>query len=109
MEQMTLGNAQSDAGWEGPQSDSWPPVPSRAAGLERLAAFIAKGGRLYQTHRNTDRGEGRHSHVSALSPYLRHRMICETEVLEQILDQHTQTMPSNLFRKSFGAPIGKGG
>ena len=57
MEQMTLGNAQSDAGWEGPQDDSWPLVPSRAAGLERLAAFLAKGGRLYQTHRNTDRGE----------------------------------------------------
>lgn len=108
MEQMTLGDAQSDAGWEGPQSDSWPPVPSRAAGLERLAAFLAKGGRLYQTHRNTDRGEGRHSHVSALSPYLRHRMICETEVLEQILDQHSANDAFKFIQEVFWRSYWKG-
>ena len=95
MHQMTLGDSRNSSGWDGPTDGNWPPVPSRAAGLERLAAFIGKGGRDYQTHRNTDRGEGRHSHVSVLSPYLRHRMVDETEVLGQILDQHS---PSDAFK-----------
>ena len=93
MHQLTLGSSYSTPDWDGPTDGSWPLVPSRAAGLDRLSAFIAKGGRDYQTHRNTDRGEGRHSHVSVLSPYLRHRMVDETEVLGQILDCFRQWVP----------------
>ena len=61
MSQMTLGNPQNTAEWAGPNDDNWPLVASRAAGLNRLMAFAGKAGRAYQTHRNTDQGEGRHA------------------------------------------------
>jgi deoxyribodipyrimidine photo-lyase len=57
------------------------PDPTRAAGLARLAAFVPRAGRLYAAERNHDRGAGRHDSVSGLSPYLRHRLVLEREVL----------------------------
>ena len=109
MSQMTLGNPQNTTEWAGPKDDNWPLVASRAAGPNRLMAFAGKAGRAYQTHRNTDRGEGRHNHVSVLSPYLRHRMVDETEVLRQILDQHTPNEAFKFVQEVFGGPIGRDG
>ena len=53
---------------------------TRAAGLDRLAAFLAGAGADYAACRNTDRGPGRAPTTSALSPYLRRRLITEAEV-----------------------------
>ena len=92
MEQMTLGNSQSDAGWESPKSDSWPPVPSRAAGLESLAAFIAKAGDFIKPIAILTEAAAVMLGSVALP---RHRMICETEVLGQMLKQHT---PNDAFK-----------
>ena len=108
MSQMTLGNPQNTTEWAGPKDDNWPLVASRAAGLNRLMAFAGKAGRAYQTHRNTDRGEGRHNHVSVLSPYLRHRMVDETEVLRQILDQHTPNEAFKFVQEVFWRSYWKG-
>jgi deoxyribodipyrimidine photolyase len=108
MHQMSLANSQNTSDWDGPSAPNWPLAPSRVAGLDRLAAFVAKGGRDYQTHRNTDRGEGRHSHVSVLSPYLRHRMIDETEVLGQILDQHSPNEAFKFVQEVFWRSYWKG-
>ncbi len=63
--------------------------PTRAAGLARLAAFAPKAGRAYANHRNEDTGTGPRGNVSMLSPYLRHRLITEREVLEAVLARHT--------------------
>jgi len=59
-----------------------PPFPSmtRAAGLEALAAFLAGPGAGYAAARNTDRGPGAAPTTSALSPYLRRRLLTEEEV-----------------------------
>jgi deoxyribodipyrimidine photo-lyase len=62
-------------------------LASRTAGLAQLKQFIQNGraGRRYERERNTDFGEGQHANVSRLSPFIRHRLILETEVLAQTL------------------------
>ena len=54
---------------------------TRAAGLERLAAFLAGAGAGYAASRNTDAGPGARPTTSALSPYLRRRLLTEAEVV----------------------------
>ena len=54
---------------------------TRAAGLERLAAFLDDWGADYAGSRNFDLGPGASSTTSALSPYLRRRLITEAEVV----------------------------
>jgi deoxyribodipyrimidine photo-lyase len=65
-----------------------PFTPTRAEGLRRLNAFVARAGREYPLNRNYDRGPGRHTSVSMLSPYLRHRLITEREVVAAVLAKH---------------------
>ncbi len=54
-------------------------APTRAAGLQHLAAFVPRAGIAYARRRNHDLPG--HPHVSLLSPYIRHRMITEGEVI----------------------------
>ena len=63
--------------------------PSRAMALERLDQFVPMAGRAYATGRNTDAGPDRPGAVSRLSPYLRHRLITEQEVIAHVLARHT--------------------
>jgi deoxyribodipyrimidine photo-lyase len=56
-----------------------PFIATRAAGLERLAEFLPRAGADYAALRNHDLPG--HPHVSGLSPWLRHRLITEAEVL----------------------------
>jgi deoxyribodipyrimidine photo-lyase len=61
-------------------------TPTRTAGLERLSAFLPQAGRQYSELRNLDlRG---HPHVSGLSPWLRHRLVTEAEVISAVLSAH---------------------
>ena len=62
--------------------------PDRAAGLARLATFSGRAGDIYDRCRNYDLGADKRANVSALSPWIRHRLITEVEVLEVILGQH---------------------
>ena len=64
-------------------------LPTRTAALERLSRFLPQAGATYAARRNFDLGAGRHSHVSTLSPYLRHRLITEAEVLQAVLARHS--------------------
>ncbi|MCK2054902.1 FAD-binding domain-containing protein [Methylobacterium sp. 37f] len=54
---------------------------TRAAGLARLSEFLGGAGVAYAADRNTDRGPGAAPTTSALSPYLRRRLITEAEVV----------------------------
>ncbi|MEJ6395384.1 FAD-binding domain-containing protein [Gymnodinialimonas sp. 2305UL16-5] len=63
--------------------------PTRTAGLERLTHFVPKSARDYATRRNYDLPQKGHPHVSQLSPYLRHRLITETEVLQAVLGRYS--------------------
>jgi deoxyribodipyrimidine photo-lyase len=62
--------------------------PSREAALARLAQFVPDAGRRYEAGRNTDAGRDDPGSVSRLSPYLRHRLITEQEVIVQVLARH---------------------
>ena len=61
--------------------------PTRDAALARLADFAPSAGRSYAVGRNTDPGPGAPSAVSALSPYLRYRLVTEHEVVAAVLDR----------------------
>jgi len=59
--------------------------PTRAAALDKLKAFLPKSGSQYASQRNYDSSTAPLNCVSGLSPYIRHRMIRETEVLQSVL------------------------
>ena len=61
---------------------------TREAGLQRLQQFIPHAGRAYTDWRNHDFGPGGDNRVSGLSPWLRHRLIREDEVLDAALARH---------------------
>ena len=69
--------------------------PQRAAALQRLADFVPHAGFEYAQKRNFDLPG--HSGVSRLSPYLRHRMITEEEVLRATLQHHTADQASKFI------------
>ncbi|MXQ06732.1 DNA photolyase [Alphaproteobacteria bacterium GH1-50] len=59
--------------------------PTRTAALERLSRFLPHAGRDYAQLRNHDLPGN--PHVSQLSPYLRHRVLTEEEVLASVLSR----------------------
>ena len=67
-----------------------PPSPdlTRAAALARLAEVIPRTGRAYAEGRNTDRGPDAGPSTTALSPFLRRRLLLEEEVVEAALAAH---------------------
>ena len=64
------------------------PIPTRDAGLDRLAAFLPRAGAAYAAGRNTDPGPERKGAVSRLSPWLRHRLLTEAEVARAAFAAH---------------------
>lgn len=63
-------------------------VPTRAAALERLAEFLPHAAGDYARLRNVDRGPDDRSTVSALSPWIRRRILTEEEVIAAVLRRH---------------------
>ncbi len=62
---------------------------TRAAGLERLTAFIPSAGRHYANGRNADHGPDNRTNISMLSPYVRHRLVTEEEMVRLVLTEHS--------------------
>ncbi|MBM7471443.1 FAD-binding domain-containing protein [Subtercola frigoramans] len=62
-------------------------TPTRAAALDALEGFLPHAGRDYARDRNHDNGFER-TNVSHLSPYLRHRLLTEREVVAAVLARH---------------------
>ena len=63
-------------------------LPSRAEGLRRLEAFLPRAGRRYAETRNYDQGPEAHDNVSTLSPWIRHRLVTEAEVIRAVRARH---------------------
>lgn len=63
--------------------------PTRDQALRQLSAFVPRAGRAYAARRNYDYGPSERSNVSALSPYIRHRLITESEVVDAVLQAHS--------------------
>ncbi|MEL7345455.1 MAG: FAD-binding domain-containing protein, partial [Pseudomonadota bacterium] len=60
----------------------------RAQALAKMEAFAPAMGRRYASGRNTDRGPGKHTAVSTLSPYVRRRLVTEAELVQTALAHH---------------------
>ncbi|WP_292064572.1 FAD-binding domain-containing protein [Marivita sp. XM-24bin2] len=82
--------------------------PNRTAALEKLAGFVPKAARDYAAQRNYDRGPGKHDNVSTLSPYLRHRLITEAEVLEAVLGRYALSSAEKFVQEVFWRTYWKG-
>lgn len=63
--------------------------PNKNSGMQRLRAFVPRAGTDYARSRNYDFGPDNRSNVSGLSPWLRHRLVTEQEVLNRVLAQHS--------------------
>ena len=61
---------------------------TRSGALEQLARFLPRAGLDYRARRNFDLGPNDRSNVSLLSPFIRHRLITEQEVLDLVLEHH---------------------
>ncbi|MCX7288273.1 MAG: deoxyribodipyrimidine photolyase [Rhodobacterales bacterium] len=70
-------------------------TPTRAEGEKILTAFAPRMGRRYANGRNTDHGPGAHQPgghgaVSVLSPYIRRRLVLESDAVAAALAAHGQ-------------------
>ncbi len=81
---------------------------TRAAGLDRLAAIVPRLGRTYSGGRNTDRGPAAETATSALSPYLRRRLLTEREVVAAVLDRHEPPVAEKFVQEVFWRTYFKG-
>jgi len=83
-------------------------IPTREAGLERLKAFLPSAGKEYAAFRNYDLGQEKHPNVSMLSPYIRHRVLTETEVLKSVLQSHSPKSAEKFIQEIFWRTYWKG-
>jgi hypothetical protein len=74
-------------------------TPTREAGLARLSQFVMRTGRHYASQRNFDFGLERRNNVSALSPWIRHRLITEEEVLRTTLACHAPSTAEKFIQE----------
>lgn len=81
---------------------------SRAAGLARLDDFAPLAGRRYAADRNHDRGPHEQPAVSQLSPYLRHRLVTEEEVVRHVLATHSLQAASTFVQEVYWRTYWKG-
>ncbi|MBT8082522.1 MAG: DNA photolyase [Gammaproteobacteria bacterium] len=82
--------------------------PTRIAGLRRLNAFAANAGARYAKSRNFDFGPERRGNVSVLSPYVRHRLVLEEELLETALGRHDLAAAGKFVEEVFWRAYFKG-
>ncbi|QHC60437.1 FAD-binding domain-containing protein [Rathayibacter sp. VKM Ac-2760] len=82
-------------------------IPTRAAGLEALDDFVERAGSAYARTRNHDEGPSRNN-VSGLSPYLRHGLVTEREVVAAVLARHKLTAAEKFVQEVFWRTYWKG-
>ncbi len=83
-------------------------TPTRAAALERLAAFVPNAGSKYADKRNFDFGPEDRSNISALSPHIRHRLISEHEVCAAVLKTFAPSTAEKFIQEVFWRTYWKG-
>lgn len=76
--------------------------------MARLETFLPKAAREYATRRNSDFGPGNHSAVSVLSPWIRHRLVSEEEVVRETLKRHSFKASEKFVQEVFWRSYFKG-
>lgn len=84
------------------------PEATRSAGASKLQSFVAHSLTHYSKSRNFDFGPGRRNNVSGLSPYIRHRLILEPEVLDAVLQSHSLASANKFVEEVFWRAYFKG-
>jgi hypothetical protein len=82
--------------------------PTRAAGLARLTDFVPRAGRAYAAERNADHGPGDRSNVSTLSPWVRHRLVTEREIVAAVLERHSLSAAEKFVQEVYWRTYWKG-
>ncbi|MDJ1007345.1 MAG: FAD-binding domain-containing protein [Paracoccaceae bacterium] len=80
--------------------------PTRTEALSRLQDFLPHAGRDYAARRNYDLAG--HPNVSVLSPYIRHRLITEEEVLAAVLGRFARSTAEKFIQEVFWRTYWKG-
>lgn len=83
-------------------------TPTRAAGLERLAAFTPHMGRDYAQSRNYDFGPDQRHNISGLSAHVRHRLVLETQLASAAVQQHGEKAAEKFVQEVFWRTYWKG-
>ncbi|SFS14239.1 FAD-binding domain-containing protein [Yoonia litorea] len=78
--------------------------PTYTAALDRLQGFLPNAGRSYAEKRNYDD----RANVSTLSPYIRHRIITEEDVLKATLQRHSATAAEKFIQEVYWRTYWKG-
>lgn len=80
--------------------------PTRDAALARMADFLPRAGRAYAGRRNHDLPG--HRDVSRLSPYIRHRVLTEEDLLAATLQRHSPEAAEKFVQEIFWRTYWKG-
>lgn len=80
----------------------------RAHARHQLKHFVPRSGKVYAAERNYDLGPDKRSNISCLSPYIRHRLITEQEVLEATLSRHSFAKAEKFVQEIFWRGYFKG-
>lgn len=83
-------------------------LSTREAGLAALRDFVPRAGRTYAAERNVDRGPDDRANVSGLSPWVRHRLVPEPEIIQSVLRQHSLDTASKFVQEVFWRTYWKG-
>lgn len=83
-------------------------LPTRKDALAQLQEIIPKLGQLYASERNYDKGQGQHTNVSLLSPWVRHRLILEEELVDAALRSHGYETSEKFIQEVFWRTYWKG-
>ncbi len=81
---------------------------NRSTALKKLAIITPNLGRSYARERNFDRGPGHHKNVSTLSPWIRHRILLEEEVVIAVLRTHGYINAQKFIQEIFWRTYWKG-
>jgi deoxyribodipyrimidine photo-lyase len=85
-----------------------PFAPTGAAARARLAAFAPAAGAPYAQKRSFDLGAGAHSHVSALSPYVRMKVLDEADLSRAVLARMDADAADKFLMEVWWRPYWKG-
>jgi deoxyribodipyrimidine photo-lyase len=83
-------------------------TPTRSAALSRLNDFVPRAGRIYADGRNADHGPDARANVSMLSPYVRHRLITEEEIVAAALARHSGAVAEKFVQEVLWRTYWKG-
>lgn len=81
---------------------------TRTAAFAALQDFLPRAGAEYASQRNFDYGPSARGNVSGLSPYIRHRLIHEGEILDATLQRHSLPAASKFIEEIFWRAYFKG-